>query len=137
MRRALAGSILFVALSGCGSSTTSDPAKQAFLDGVAQIRRTNDADKLRGQLLRTIDRLRATHPSSQAARTGKALAIGGFSWTLMGAEARIEIRVNDSGSLEASVQDARRADRNLNRGAELLRTAGRAFGVRIGKLNGH
>jgi hypothetical protein len=137
MRRALAGSILLLALWGCGSSTTSDPAKQAFLDGVAQIRRTNDADKLHDQLLRTIKGLRATHPSSHADRIGKALALRGFGWTLRGAEARIDIRVNDSGSLEASVQDAKRADRNLNRGADLLRKAGRAFGVRIGKLNGH
>jgi len=43
---------------------------------------------------------------------------------------------NDSGNLEASVTDAKRSDRALKRGAGLLRAAGRAFGVRIGKLNG-
>ena len=42
----------------------------------------------------------------------------------------------DSGNLEASVKDAKRADRYLNRGADLLRAAGRSFGISIGKLNG-
>ena len=43
----------------------------------------------------------------------------------------------DSGKLEAAVRDARRSDRYLNRGAALLRAAGRAFGVKVGLLNGH
>jgi hypothetical protein len=137
MRPALAGSLLLLALCGCGSSTASDPAKQVFLDGVAQVRHTAGAEKLHAQLRRTIGRLRAANPSGTAGRRGKALALRGFGWTLKGAEARIEIRLNDSGNLEASVHDARRADRYLNRGADLLRRAGAAFGVRIGRLNGH
>jgi hypothetical protein len=137
MQRALAGSVVVLALFGCGSSTKPDEAKQAFLAGVAQIRGTSSADKLHRQLLRTIRRLRATRPASPGSRQGKTLALRGFTWTLRGAEARIEIRVNDSGNLEASVHDAQRADRDLNRGAELLRKAGRSFGVRIGMLNGH
>jgi hypothetical protein len=137
MQRALAATVVLLVLSGCGSSTKPDEAKQAFLDGVAQIRGTSSADTLHLQMLRTIKRLRATRPASPGGRRGKTLALRGFTWTLQGAEARIEIRVNDSGNLEASVHDARRADRNLNRGAELLRKAGRSFGVRIGKLNGH
>jgi hypothetical protein len=136
-RPALAGSILLLAVLGCGSSTSADEAKQAFLDGIAQIRVTSNADKLDARMLRTIERLRATRPASRAGRRGKALALPGFTWTLKGAEARIEIRVNDSGNLEASVRDAERGDRDLNRGADLLRKAGKAFGVRIGKLNGH
>jgi hypothetical protein len=43
----------------------------------------------------------------------------------------------DSGKLEAAVRDARRSDRYLNRGAEVLRAAGRALDVPVGALNGH
>jgi hypothetical protein len=43
---------------------------------------------------------------------------------------------NDSGNLEGSVRDAVRADRDLRKGARLLRAAGRSLGIRIGKLNG-
>jgi hypothetical protein len=139
MRRALTAAVVALALvPGCGSSTASDAAaKQAFLDAIAQIRSTHSAEKLHRQLLRTSARLREIHPRRPAARTGRALALRGFRWTLRGLEARIEIRVNDSGNLEASVHDAKRADRDLNRGANLLRAAGRAFGVRVGTLNGH
>ena len=136
MQRALAIPVVaFVLASGCGSSEAS--AKTTFVGGVDQIRGTYNAEKLRGQLMQTIRSLRATNASSAADRLGKRLALRGFGWTLRGAEARIEIRVNDSGNLEASVNDAKRADRYLNKGADLLRAAGRAFGVRIGKLNGH
>lgn len=137
MRPALAGSLLLLALGGCGSSTASGAAKQVFLDGVAQVRHTASAEKLQAQLTQTIGRLRAADASGAAYRRGKTLALRGFGWTRKGAEARIEISVNDSGNLEASVHDAKRADRYLNRGADLLRQAGRAFGVRIGRLNGH
>jgi hypothetical protein len=137
MQRTLAGSVLLLALSGCGSSTTSDAAKHTFLDGVAEIRHTPSAETLRGQLLKTIRELREADPSAGGERRGKTLALKGFAWTVRGMEARIEIRVNDSGNLEASVNDAKRADRYLKKGADLLRAAGRAFGVRIGELNGH
>jgi hypothetical protein len=53
-----------------------------------------------------------------------------------GIDARLEMTRNDSGNLEASVRDAERADRDLRKGADLLRAAGRAFRIRIGKLNG-
>lgn len=43
---------------------------------------------------------------------------------------------NDSGNIEAATRDAKRADHYLNGGASRLRAAGRAFGLRIGKLNG-
>ena len=136
VQRALAIPVVaFVLLSGCGSSGAS--VKDVFLRGVDQIRSASNADKLHAQLADTIGTLRATHASTSAERRGKALALRGFGWTLRGAEARIEIRVNDSGNLEASVNDAKRADRDLNKGANLLRAAGRAFGVRIGELNGH
>jgi hypothetical protein len=137
MHRAIAGSLVLLALAGCGSSSGRESAKRAFLDGVAQIRATSGAEELRARLVRTTRRLRATNPAGAADRRGKELALQGFRWTIAGAEARIEIRVNDSGNLEASVHDAKRADRDLNRGADLLRRAGRAFRVRIGKLNGH
>jgi hypothetical protein len=64
------------------------------------------------------------------------LAIQGFAWTLAGVDARLQITRNDSGNLEASSQDAKRADRELRKGAGFLRAAGRAAGISIGKLNG-
>ena len=44
---------------------------------------------------------------------------------------------NEEGNIERAVRDAVRADRYLDRGARLLRAAGRALGIRVGKLNGH
>lgn len=135
MRPTLAIPVLTLALvSGCGSSHAG--AKDAFLRGVEQIRATHGEQKLHGQLADTITRLRTAHVSTPAERRGKLLALRGFTWTLKGLEARIEITVNDSGNLEASVHDAARADRDARTGAEFLRAAGRAFGVRLGKLNG-
>ena len=55
----------------------------------------------------------------------------------MGIDSQLAMLRNDSGRLEGAVRDAKKADRYLNRGATLLRAAGRAFNVRIGKLNGH
>jgi hypothetical protein len=57
--------------------------------------------------------------------------------TLRGIQARLDMAAKDSGKLEAAVRDARRSDRYLNRGAEVLRAAGRALDVPVGVLNGH
>jgi hypothetical protein len=44
---------------------------------------------------------------------------------------------NDSGKLEGAVRDARRSSRYLDRGARLLRAAGRELEVQVGILEGH
>jgi hypothetical protein len=46
------------------------------------------------------------------------------------------MRTHDSGKLEAAVRDAKRADRYLNRGARLLRAAGRLLGVHPRRIGG-
>jgi hypothetical protein len=120
-------------LAGCGSSNAADGGvKDTFVRGVAQIRASQSDRALRAKLARTIEQLRGERGSA-----GAALAIRGFTWTLRGVEARLEITTNDSGNLPASVQDAKRSDRDLNRGADILRAAGKDLGVPIGKLRGH
>jgi hypothetical protein len=51
-------------------------------------------------------------------------------------QAQLALIKNDSGNIEAAIRDAKRADRCLERGARLLRAAGRSFGIRVGKLDG-
>ena len=131
-------------LVGCAStkSASSDTTSNAairvdILLGVAQIRGSQDGRKLHGQLLRTLERLRGDRGSTAAGRKGRRLAIEGFASTLKGIDARLDFAENDSGNIEAAVRDAMRADRYLKRGANFLRAAARAVGVRIGKLNGY
>jgi hypothetical protein len=124
---------LALLLAGCGSSKAADGAvKDILVRGVAQIRTSQSDRALQATLVRTIGQLHAERGSKDA-----GLAISGFRWTQRGVEARLEITANDSGNLPASVQDAERSDRDLNRGAALLRAAGKDLGVPIGKLNGH
>jgi hypothetical protein len=111
--------------------------EKIFRDGVAQIRTAQPSRALRNQLARTLSRLHKEHPSAGEDRRGKALAIRGFTLTLGGIQARLDMAAKDSGKLEAAVRDARRSDRYLNRGAEVLRAAGRALDVPVGVLNGH
>jgi hypothetical protein len=139
MQRAVSVTAAFALglLSGCGSSQTSDTAiKETLERGVAQISAPQTTKQLHDDLVRTLAKLRTQHASTAAGRTAKGLAIQGFSWTLSGVEARLEITTNDSGNLEASVRDAKRADRDMRKGAGYLRAAGRALGLRIGRLNG-
>jgi len=110
--------------------------REAVERGVAQLREPQTAEQLHDDLVHTLRKLRGDHASTATGRTGRALAIEGFTWTLRGIDARLEMTRNDSGNLEASVRDAARADRDLRKGARLLRAAGRSFGIRIGKLNG-
>jgi hypothetical protein len=118
-------------LVGCGSSR-SHSVKQQFIRGVEHIRSSHGAKKLHAQLVRTIAGLRR-EPSAP----GRGLAIQGFAWTLKGVDAQVDLIENDSGNLEAAVRDAAKADRYRTRGAKLLRAAGRAFGISVGKLKGY
>jgi len=139
MRRTYAlAVVLSLALpAGCGSSRASDSAVKTTVErGVAHLRKPQTTEQLHNGLVRTLRQLRDEHASTATGRNGRALAIGGFTWTLRGIDARLEITRNDSGNLEGSVRDAVRADRDLRKGARLLRAAGRSLGIRIGKLNG-
>jgi hypothetical protein len=144
---AAAGLSVLALLAGCESSKSAAPdqaaparasdatVKRDFLRGVSQIR-SSQREKLRGQLVSSLARLRRDQGSTAVGRRARRLAIQGFTWTVKGVDADLAFYMNDSGNIEAAVRDAKRADRNLNRGANLLRAAGRAFGLRIGKLNG-
>jgi len=136
---AAVGFSLLAPLAGCGSSgSASDAAvKRTVLRGVAEIRSSQNGKSLRGKLVRTLARIRHERGSTAAGRKGRRLAIQGFTWTLKGIDSQLAVLRNDSGRLEGAVRDAEKADRYLNRGANLLRAAGRVFGVRIGILNGH
>ena len=134
---ALAVVLSLALLLGCGSSGASDSAvKETVEHGVAQLREPQTAEQRHDALVRTLRKLRDEHASTATGRKGRALAIKGFTWTLRGIDARLEMTRNDSGNLEASVHDAVRADRDLRKGGRLLRAAGRSLGIRIGKLNG-
>jgi hypothetical protein len=129
MAMAATGALLLV---GCGSTKAADGAiKDTFALGLTQIRTSQSDRTLQVKLARTIEQLRGERGSP-----GAMLAIRGFTWTLRGIEARLEITKNDSGNLPASVQDAKRSDRDLNRGVELLRAAGKDLGVQIGRIEG-
>ena len=139
MRRTYAlAVVLSLALpAGCGSSRASDSAVKTTVErGVAHLRKPQTTEQLHNGLVRTLRQLRDEHASTATGRNGRALAIEGFTWTLSGIDARLEMTRNDSGNLEGSVRDAVRADRDLRKGARLLRAAGRSLGIRIGKLNG-
>lgn len=101
------------------------------------MRTAQSSQALRDHLAQTLVKLRKEHPSAADDRRGRSLAIRGFTLTQMGIQARLDMAAKDSGKLEAAVRDARRSDRYLNRGAALLRAAGRALGVKVGLLNGH
>jgi hypothetical protein len=104
--------------------------------GVAQIGEPQTAKQLHADLFRTLARLYREHASTASGREARRLAIEGFTWILSGVEARLEITRNDSGNFEAAVRDARRADRDLRKGARLLRAAVRAVDIRIGQIAG-
>ena len=139
MQRAVATVVFLglVVLVGCGSSRASDSAVRETVErGVAQLRESQTDQQLHDDLVRTLRKLRGERASTATGRNGWGLAIRGFVWTLRGIDARLEMNRNDSGNLEATVQDAKRADRDLRRGAALLRAAGRSFDIPIGRLNG-
>jgi hypothetical protein len=133
---AIAAVLALLVLPGCESSGSDTAIRKTLERGVAQIGEPQTAMQLHDDLERTLARLRSERASTALGGKARRLAIQGFNWMLRGVEARLEITRNDSGNLEASVQDAKRADRDMSRGASFLRAAGRAFGIRIGKLNG-
>jgi hypothetical protein len=118
-------------LVGCGS-TESPSVKDEFVRGIEQIRGSHDAKKLRAQLTQTLASLRR-----ETSAPGRHLAIQGFEATLRGVQAQVDFIENDSGNVEAATRDAAEADRYRTRGANLLRAAGRALGVKVGKLKGY
>jgi hypothetical protein len=137
MRRRWAAWLLLLALSAaCGSSTSDTSIKKHLLGGVAQIRTTRDRAELHAKLVRTLASLRRDRASTAAERRAKGLAIEGFEATLKGVRSQLDFVENDSGNVAAATRDARRADRYLALGADRLRSAGAALGVRIGRLPG-
>jgi hypothetical protein len=136
--------VLIVVAAGAAAAIVAAPAgasdatvKEGLVRGVAQIRASQGAKTLEAQLVRTVARLRSDRGSTALGRTGRRLAIQGFGWTLKGVETQLDLVANDSGNIEAAVRDAKRADRYLEKGADLLRSAGRVLRVRVGTLNGH
>jgi hypothetical protein len=137
MLRLLAACVTAAGLLAGPAAASDTSVKVALLHGVADIRSTHDVRKLDGQLVHVLGRLRSDRGTTAAGRTARALAISGLRWTREGLRARLDFIENDSGNVEAATRDARTADRRLKRGAALLRSAGRALGVRIGSLNGY
>jgi hypothetical protein len=132
-----------VVLAGALATSTAAPAtasdatlERTFVRGVAQLRAPEVPQRLDAQLRRTLRRLREDHPSTAAGRRGRGLAVEGFTWMRRRIQAQLALIANDSGNIEAAIRDAKRADRCLERGASLLRAAGRSFGIRVGKLDG-
>jgi hypothetical protein len=129
-------------VSGCGASkpapVRADPSiEQALLRGVREIRVTRDRKTLHRELAQLVARLRRAQPTTASARRGRELALRGFEATLKGVRSQLDFSENDSGEVAAATRDAKRADRYLRRGANLLRAAGSALGVRVGELNGY
>src|SRR5919204_39085 len=94
-------------------------------------------ENLEAGLTPIVARLRRDHGSTSLGRRERSLAIQGFAWTLRGVHTQLDLVANDSGNIEAAVRHAKQADRYLDKGATYLRSAGRVFGRRIGKLSGH
>jgi hypothetical protein len=137
----LAHWLLAVALiGGCGSSpgvrAADASVKRDLLRGVAEIRVTHDYKKLHAEVLRVLANLRRDRAATPATRRARGLAIEGFEATLKGVRSQLDFSENDSGNIAAATRDAKRADRYLTRGANRLRAAGRALGIRVGMLNG-
>jgi hypothetical protein len=141
-RRAAAGLVGLVLVCGCGSkqsgmSDADAAVKQDLLRGVADIRSTQDRKTLAAQLRRVITSLRNERGSTAAAERARTAALGGFELTLKGVGSQIDFIDNDSGEVAAATRDARLADRYLGRGADRIRRAGLALGIRIGELDGY
>jgi hypothetical protein len=116
----------------------ADPSiKQDLLRGVRAIRVTRDRNKLHLELVHLVAHLRRAHGTTTSARRGRELALRGFEATLTGIRSQLDFSENDSGEVAAATRDAKRADLYLRHGANWLRAAGQALGVRIGELNGY
>ena len=139
MRKAwfVASAVAALALAVPAAEASDAAVERDLARGVAQIRTTHSRPVLVTRLAATLKRLRADTASTAAGRMGRTLAIQGFTWTRRGIRTQLDLVANDSGNIEAAVRDAVRADKQLDRGARLLRAAGRALGVRVGRINGH
>jgi hypothetical protein len=129
-------------VGGCGSSppaleTGDRSIRQDLVRGVRAIRTTHDRHRLHAELVRLVAHLRRFHGTTETARHGQELALQGFEATLKGTRSQLDFVENDSGNVAAATRDAKRADHYLRLGANRLRAAGRAFGLRIGELNGY
>jgi hypothetical protein len=130
-------------VGGCTSSTPPALARadlsirQDLQRGVGEIRTARDRRKLHAQLVRLLAHLRRAQGTTASARRGRELALQGFEATLEGIMSQIEFGENVSGEVAEATKDAKRADFYLTRGANRLRAAGQALGVRIGELNGY
>jgi len=111
--------------------------EQDLLRGVGEIRGTRDREKLHAELVHLLAHLRRAHGTTASARRGREFALREFEATLKGVRSQLDFSENDSGEVAAATRDAKRADRYLRRGASWLRAAGRAFGLRVGELNGY
>jgi hypothetical protein len=127
-------------IGGCGSTTGvrlgDASVKRDLLRGIVEIRATHDGKKLHAEVLHVLASLRRDRASTPAARRARVLAIQGFEATLKGVRSQLDFSENDSGNVAAATRDAMRADRYLTLGANRLRAAGRALGIRVGQLNG-
>ena len=93
-------------------------------------------ERLEPRLVVTLAALRADRASTPPGRDGRSLAIDGFSAALRAVRAELEFYNEDSGRLAEATKDASRADRNWKLAAHLLRQAGNALGVPVGRVNG-
>ena len=120
--------------SGCGPSAPALGGadlsiKQDLLRGVREIRGTHDRKRLRVERVHLRAHLRRVHGTTASARRGRELALQGLEATLKGIRSQLAFSENDSGEIAAATRDAKRADRYLRRGANLLRAAGQTFGI--------
>jgi hypothetical protein len=136
------GLMAVAVVAGCRSSDSSrgdlDAAvSAALLQGVAQIRHTQDLDELHAKLARTRGRLRSARAATADGRRARGLALRGFTSTLQGIESELAFIRNDSGNVPGATKDAMQTAHSRKHGAVLLRAAGRALGLRLGSLDGY
>jgi hypothetical protein len=122
--------------AACGGHRSDAALAAELRAGISQIEATASTESLARKLRATLGELRRVHADTPRGRRARSLAIAGFTATLRGVETQLSMRTHDSGKLEAAVRDAKRADRYLNRGARLLRAAGRLLGVHPRRIGG-
>jgi hypothetical protein len=142
VRWAATGLMALLLCCGCGTSrsgvSTADVSvKQDLLRGVEEIRSTHDRKRLDAQLGHIVASLRGERGSAAVVERAREVALVGFELTQKGIRSQIDFSENDSGNVAAATRDARRADRYLGRGANRIRMAGLALGIRIRKLDGY
>jgi hypothetical protein len=118
-----------------GAHASDGSLRWTLKTGVAAIGKYK-RERLAPRLVVTIAALRADHPTTVPGRDGRALAIDGFRAAQRAVSAELEFYNEDSGRLAEATKDASRADRNWQQAARLLRQAGNALGVPVGRVNG-